>query len=56
MSTSKPHPLRGGLALVGGMVAGIGIGLAVRDPAAGLLAGLGIGMVLTAFLRAYGRW
>ncbi|MFW6079239.1 MAG: hypothetical protein ACODAE_06445 [Gemmatimonadota bacterium] len=56
MSRQDQHPLRGGLALVGGTIAGLGVGLAMGDPAPGLLGGLGIGMVLTAFLRAYGRW
>lgn len=56
MSRENLHPLRGGLALVGGLVAGLGVGLALRDPASGLLGGLGLGMILTAFLRAYGRW
>lgn len=56
MASEKRHPLRGGLALVGGLVAGLGVGLGLREPAAGLLAGLGLGMILTALLRAYGRW
>lgn len=50
------HPLRGGFATLGGFVGGLGVGLALLNPAAGLLAGGGAGMVITAVLRAHGRW
>lgn len=56
MSRSRLHPFTGALASVGGLIGGLGVGLAVREPAAGLLTGLGLGMVITAILRAYGPW
>lgn len=56
MSGRKMHPLTGGFASLGGLVGGLGVGLAMASPAAGLLAGLGLGMITTAILRAFGRW
>lgn len=52
----RRHPLTGGLASVGGLIGGLGVGVAFGEPAAGLLAGLGLGLIITALLRAYGRW
>lgn len=48
-----PDGRRGTLAIVGGLVAGFGVGLAVDEPAAGLLVGAGVGMIATAFIRAF---
>lgn len=48
-----PDGRRGTLAIVGGLVAGFGVGLAVDEPAAGLLVGAGVGMIATAFVRAF---
>ncbi|MFW6079238.1 MAG: hypothetical protein ACODAE_06440 [Gemmatimonadota bacterium] len=48
-----PHPLRGTLATIGGMLAGFGVGLAADEPAPGLLVGTGVGMITTAFIRAF---
>lgn len=56
MSRRRLHPFTGALASVGGLIGGLGVGLAMREPAAGLLAGLGLGMIITTLLRAYGRW
>lgn len=53
-SDDDPHPLRGTLATIGGLLAGLGVGLAVDEPAAGLFVGTGVGMITTAFLRAFG--
>lgn len=47
-------PRLGRLATVGGMLAGLGIGLAADEPAAGLIAGAGVGLLAAAFLRAFG--
>lgn len=56
MSRVRQHPLTGGLASVGGLVAGLGVGLLVGEPAAGGLTGVGLGLVITALLRAHGLW
>ncbi len=56
MSERKLHPLRGGSAVLGGTIAGLGVGLATGDPAAGVLGGLGLGLMVGGVLRAYGRW
>lgn len=56
MHTRRMHPLAGGFATMGGLLAGLGLGLAIENPAAGLLFGLGLGMIITAALRAFGRW
>ncbi|MFW6201017.1 MAG: hypothetical protein ACOC8B_00430, partial [Gemmatimonadota bacterium] len=48
-----PHPLRGALATIGGMLAGFGVGLATDEPAAGLFVGTGVGMITTTIVRAF---
>ena len=54
MTNGEAHPLRGGLAVPGGLLLGLGVGLAFGHFAAGVLAGLGIGMLSCACLRAFG--
>jgi hypothetical protein len=50
------HPLRAGLTIPGGLLVGLGAGLAFGHVAAGVLAGLGVGMLWCACLRAFGKW
>ena len=45
----------GGPAFVGGIVAGVGLGILLGDFAAWLLIGLGAGFVLMAFIAALGK-
>jgi hypothetical protein len=45
----------GGPAFVGGILAGLGIGILLGDVAAWLLIGLGAGFVLMAFIAALGK-
>lgn len=56
MSQMELHPLRGALAVAGGLVAGAGFGLAYGHLPAGAIIGLGFGMLLAAVLRAFAKW
>lgn len=53
MSHTELHPLRGALAVAGGLLAGLGLGLAYGQVPAGAITGLGFGMLLAAVLRAF---
>jgi hypothetical protein len=45
----------GGPAFVGGILAGLGLGIMLGDVAAWLLIGLGAGFILMAFIAALGK-
>jgi hypothetical protein len=56
MSHAEAHPLRGALALAGGLLVGLGLGLAFGNVPAGSITGVGAGMLLAAVLRAFAKW